>query len=133
MKKDTTARAGMMGTGSHYEWYVKWLAPMESWDCCCLVQKLIFILIVHLLRLQHVEGGREKRSHEHMHSLYIYTVRNILNTCPDIQSRKGKSVMPKISIFLARFITFNIHMCFLHLLPCAYLIRQKMYKSLTPK
>lgn len=124
---------GMMGTGSHYEWYVKWLAPMESWDCCCLVRTLIFILIVHLLRLQHMERGRERRSREHMHSLYTYIVRNILIICPDIQDGKEKSLRTKIHNLSARFIGFNSHKCFPHLLLHFYLIIQKMYISLTPK
>lgn len=90
------------------------MAQMESWDCCCLLQKLIFILIVHLIRLQHVGGGRERRSYVYMHSFSMYIFRNILNICLDIQSGRNKYLMPKIYILSARFISFNIHVCFLH-------------------
>lgn len=90
------------------------MAQMESWDCCCLLQKLIFILIVHLIRLQLTGGGRERRSCVYMHSLYIYIFRNSLNICPDIQSGGNKYLMPKIYILSARFIRFNIHVSSLH-------------------
>lgn len=90
------------------------MAQMESWDCCCLLQKLIFILIVHLIRRQRMEGGRERESYVHMHFLYIYIFRNILIICPDIQSGRNKYLMPKISLLSVRFISFNIHVCLLH-------------------
>lgn len=91
------------------------MAQMESWDCCRLLQKLIFILIVHLIRLQHVgEGGRGKRSYVYMQSLSMYISRNILNICPDIQNGRNKYLMPKIYILSAKFISFNIHVCSLH-------------------
>lgn len=87
---------------------------MELWDCCCLLQKLIFILIVHLIRLQRPGGGGARGSSVYMHSLYIYIFRKSLNICPDIQSGRNKYLMPKIYILSARFISFNIHVSSLH-------------------
>lgn len=90
------------------------MAQMESWDCCCLLQKLIFILVVHLIRLQPVGGGKERKSYVYMNSLSTYIFRNTLNICPDIQSGWNKYLMPKIYILSARFISFNIHVGSLH-------------------
>lgn len=130
MKKDTTDRAGMMGTGSHYEWYVKWLAPMESWDCCCLLQKLIFILIVHLLRLQHMEGGG-RRGAMSTSIPCIYT-QNYSECLPRYTEWNGENLMSKTHILQATFISFNIHM-FSTFLTIFYLTRLNLYIFLPPK
>lgn len=133
MKKDTTDRARMMAAGKYYEWYVKWLARIESWDCCCLLHKLIFILIVPPLRLQHIEEGRERRSYMHLHSLSIYILRNSLNIFPDRKSSRNKCLMQRIYILFARLVVL-IFMYALCILPSEvkchisfYLIKPKTY------
>lgn len=139
MKKDTTDRARMMAAGERYEWYVKWLARMESWDCCCLLQKLIFILIVHLLRLQHTGEGRERRSYVHLHSPSMSILRSGLNSGPDWERDRNKYLLPKIYILFPRLLVL-IFMYALCILPCelkcpipSYLIKPKTYIFLTPK
>lgn len=137
MKKDTTDRARMMAAGERYEWYVQWLARMESWDCCCLLQKLIFILIVPRTPTYGRGKGEEELSARAFPMQAILS--RSLSSCPDRENDRNKYPVPKMYVLFSRLLV-SIFMYALCILPCelechipSYLIKPRTYISITPK